>query len=69
MVPQSTYKTPGLYQSLTDCQTVCTNGGSCGDGKQCVDPTTFCPPGKVCIENSEFSSIQNLISGINNEVC
>ncbi|MEH2400193.1 hypothetical protein [Nostoc sp.] len=63
------YNTPGIYKSLTDCQAVCANGGSCGDGKQCVDPTTFCPAGKVCIDDSEFSSIQNLISGINNEVC
>lgn len=63
------YNTPGIYQSLEDCQAVCANGGSCADGKQCVDPTNFCPPGKVCIDQGEFSSIESLISQINSEVC
>ena len=68
-ISSTQYKTPGIYQSLSDCQTVCANGGSCGDGKQCVDPTNFCPPGKVCIDQSEFSSIEALISKIGSEVC
>ncbi|MEH2278124.1 MAG: hypothetical protein V7K40_25905 [Nostoc sp.] len=68
-VQKTQYNTPGLYPSLADCQAVCANGGACGSGKQCVDPTTFCPPGKVCIEQSEFSEIEGLISQINSEVC
>lgn len=63
------YNTPGLYNSLSDCQAVCANGGSCGDGKQCVDPTTFCPDGKVCIDQGEFDSVEALISRIGSEVC
>ncbi|MEH2374014.1 hypothetical protein [Nostoc sp.] len=63
------YHTPGTYASLTDCQAVCANGGACSPGKQCVDPTTFCPDGKVCIEQGEFSSIEALISKIGSEVC
>lgn len=63
------YQTPGLYKSLADCQAVCADGGACGSGKQCVDPTTFCPPGKVCIDDSELSSIEGLIANINSEVC
>ena len=63
------YNTPGLYNSLSDCQAVCANGGSCGDGKQCIDPTNFCPPGKICIDQGEFSSIEALISKIGSEVC
>ncbi|MEH2119021.1 hypothetical protein [Nostoc sp.] len=68
-ISSTQYKTPGIYQSLADCQAVCANGGSCGQGKQCVDPTTFCPLGKVCIDQDEFSSIEGLISKINSEVC
>ena len=63
------YQTPGIYQSLNDCQAVCANGGACGSGKQCVDPTTFCPPGQVCIDQGEFASIEALISKIGSEVC
>ncbi|MHC5751501.1 MAG: hypothetical protein ACYTXF_12935 [Nostoc sp.] len=65
----TTYSTPGLYKSLADCQAVCANGGACAAGKQCVDPTTFCPDGKVCIDQGEFSSIEALISKIGSEVC
>ncbi|MEH2000589.1 MAG: hypothetical protein V7L00_17890 [Nostoc sp.] len=59
----------GIYKSLSDCQAVCANGGACGAGKQCVDPVTFCPDGKVCIEQGEFASIEALISKIGSEVC
>lgn len=68
-IDSSKYKTLGIYQSLADCQAVCANGGACGSGKQCVDPTTFCPSGKVCIDQNEYSEIQALISKINSEVC
>ncbi|MEH2222594.1 hypothetical protein [Nostoc sp.] len=63
------YTTPGIYQSLADCQAVCANGGACASGKQCVDPVTFCPDGKVCIDQGEFVSIEALISKIGSEVC
>ncbi|MBN3911094.1 MAG: hypothetical protein HWQ35_32500 [Nostoc sp. NMS1] len=66
---KNTYNTPGIYNSLADCQAVCANGGACGSGKQCVDPTTFCPDGKVCIDQGEFASIEALISKIGSEVC
>lgn len=59
----------GLYNSLDDCQAVCANGGACSPGKQCVDPVTFCPDGKVCIDQGEFLSIEALISKIGSEVC
>ncbi len=68
-VPKSTYNTPGLYVSLADCQAVCANGGACAEGKQCVDPITFCPDGKVCLDKGEFASIEALISKIDSEVC
>ncbi|MEH2137154.1 hypothetical protein [Nostoc sp.] len=63
------YNTPGLYANLTDCQAVCANGGACAAGKKCVDPTTFCPDGKVCIDQGEFDSAEALISKIGSEVC
>ncbi|MGV0102232.1 hypothetical protein NSTCB13_06120 [Nostoc sp. DSM 114160] len=65
----NTHKTAGIYQSLADCQAVCANGGACASGKQCVDPTTFIPSGKVCIDQGEFASIEALISKIGGEVC
>lgn len=67
--PKSTYSTPGIYASLTDCQAVCANGGACAEGKQCLDPNTYCPPGKVCIDQGEFSEAEALISKIGSEVC
>jgi len=68
-VKSSEYTTPGLYKSLADCQAVCANGGACAAGKQCVDPTNYCPEGKVCIDQDEYSNIQGLIAKINSEVC
>lgn len=68
-VLKTTYNTQGIYNSLADCQAVCANGGACASGKKCVDPTTFCPDGKVCLDQGEFDSIEALISKINSEVC
>lgn len=68
-VESTEYKTPGIYQSLSDCQAVCANGGACASGKKCVDPTTFCPDGKVCLDQGEFDSVEALISKIGSEVC
>lgn len=63
------YNTLGLYESLEDCQVVCANGGACAEGKQCIDPLTFVPSGKVCIDQNEFASIEVLINKIGSEVC
>ena len=68
-VQSTKYATPGIYASLSDCQAVCANGGACASGKQCVDPTTFCPPGQICIDQDEYSNLQGLIAKINSEVC
>lgn len=68
-IASTTHGTSGLYKSLADCQAVCANGGACAEGKQCVDPTTFIPSGKVCIDQGEFDSIEALIAKINSEVC
>lgn len=57
----------GYFQSLADCQAVCAY--SCGEGKQCVDPNNFCPPGKICIDSSEYSQIEALINKISQEIC
>ncbi|MEH2211063.1 hypothetical protein [Nostoc sp.] len=68
-VLKTQYNTPGIYNSLADCQAVCASGGACGEGRQCVDPTTFIPSGKVCLDKGEFESIEALISRIGSEVC
>lgn len=68
-VKNTQYGTPGLYKSLADCQAVCANGGGCGEGKQCVDPNTYCAPGKVCIDQSEFNEISGLVGVINGKFC
>jgi len=63
------YNTPGFYPNLASCQAACGNSNACSGNNVCVDPTTYCAPGKVCIEQGEYSSIQGLISQINSEVC
>ncbi|MCC5641104.1 hypothetical protein LC593_35845 [Nostoc sp. CHAB 5844] len=58
-VTSSTYDTPGLYDSLQECQ------GSCGSGCQppniCVPPN-HCPDGYVCIGADEFAQIKRELS-------
>ncbi len=66
--PATKYNTPGHYSSLQDCEAVCGNG-VCASGKQCLDPANYCPPGKVCLEDSEVSKMSNLIKLIKNKVC
>lgn len=61
------YNTPGFFKSLLDCQKIC--AFSCGDGKQCVDPISFCPPGKICLDSSEYGEIQRMISRIRENIC
>lgn len=68
-IDSASYKTDGIYKSLDDCQKVCSNGGSCGDGKICIDPNNYCPDGKACLDQSEVSQINSLIGKIRGEVC
>jgi len=56
-VESSQYNTPGIYNSLANCQAVC--GVS----------STDCPPGKVCLEQAEYDSINNLIAQLGGELC
>lgn len=66
-VDAKTYNTPGFFTSQEECQKVC--AFSCEDGKQCVDPNTFCPPGKVCLESSEYSESMSRISALRDQFC
>lgn len=59
----------GYFKSLEDCQKICGFGGSCGAGKQCVDPNTFCPQGKICLEGHEYTEIQQIIAKISQNIC
>jgi len=68
-IAKDKYNTPGFYQSLDDCQKVCGNAGSCGDGKICIDPNDYCPDNKVCIDSGEYTDIQGLLSKIKGETC
>jgi hypothetical protein len=67
-VNSTQYSTPGTYDSLASCQANC-GGTTCGTGRLCVDPNSFCPDGKVCLDQGEFSSIEALISKIGSKVC
>lgn len=55
------FNTPGQFASLEACEAVC-GFGACASGKICVDAANYCPPGKVCITNSEHQKIQELIN-------
>lgn len=66
-VISSTYSTPGVFSSLEACQAQCSANGNCGDGKVCAD-INYCPPGKVCIENGEYSEIQGLMNRLSSEL-
>lgn len=57
----------GYFKTLDDCQKIC--GFSCEAGKQCVDPNTFCPPGKVCLDSSEYSEAMAIISKLRGKFC
>lgn len=51
-VRSNTYKTPGKYKSLEECQAACS-----------VD-STECPPGFVCLEDQEYQQILGQISDL-----
>lgn len=53
-VKKDVYNTPGIFASLADCQAICTSNG-------CLPPDpNYCPPGKVCIKDVEWSQIEQL---------
>jgi hypothetical protein len=55
-ITKSTYNTPGIFATLVECQAVCTSNG-------CSAPAAnYCPEGKVCIDSSEWSQIEELAS-------
>ena len=59
----STFKTPGKYSSLTSCESSCSDSkNSCAPPFQCIDPSNFCPPGKVCVPQDEWGQIVGLVS-------
>ncbi|BAY10299.1 hypothetical protein [Calothrix sp. NIES-2098] len=66
-VSASTYGTPGVFSSLSACESQCSANGNCGDGKVCAD-ANYCPPGMVCIENQEYSEIQGLMHQLNSDL-
>ncbi|AFY94632.1 hypothetical protein [Chamaesiphon minutus] len=54
------YDTPGIYQTLQECQGDC-GGGNC--------PENYCPPGKTCIDSSKWSQIESLSEAVRGKVC
>jgi hypothetical protein len=61
-VKSNVYGTPGQYATLTECQGNCgSSNNSCNPPFQCIDPTNFCPPGKVCVPQDEWSQIGSLV--------
>ncbi len=61
-VQSTTYNTPGFFDNLSDCQNNCsTNTNSCNSPFECIDPSNFCPPNKVCVPQDEWGQITNLI--------
>lgn len=60
------YDTPGAFNSLVECQSTCTI--ACLPNQICVNPNTFCAPGKVCLERIEYNEIQSLITRILSEI-
>jgi hypothetical protein len=57
-VDQRTLNTYGKYATLAECTA---NLGGC--------PPNYCPPGKVCITDSEWSQIESLANNIKNKDC
>lgn len=69
-VKNSQYNTPGIYQSLEECQSSCGNSSpTCAPPNVCIDPNNYCPPGKVCISQSEWSQIEGLSNQLRNNNC
>ena len=68
-VNSKTYKTPGIYANLSDCETNCgTSTNSCKSPNICVSPD-YCPPGMVCIESAQWGQIEGLASDVKNKSC
>ena len=62
------YYTPGLFNSLADCEAACGGGTGCAAPKICVLPD-YCPPGMVCLPAGEFSQIEGLAAALNDSAC
>ncbi len=61
-VEWTAYNTHGLFDDLSDCQNNCgTNTNNCAAPFQCIDPSNFCPPGKVCVPQDEWGQITSLV--------
>lgn len=67
-VNSSTYKTPGNYSSLAQCQANCGSGSGCSPPNVCVPPD-YCPPGMVCIPTEEWNQIEPLSSAVKGKAC
>lgn len=62
-VPATQYNTPGVFASLAECQAICTSNG-------CQPPgPNYCPPGKVCLEGSDWAQIEQLSSQLRSKDC
>jgi hypothetical protein len=65
-VDSDVYKTPGNYATLVEYQANCgssnNNNNSCNPPFQCIDPTNFCPPDKICVPQDEWSQILGLLA-------
>lgn len=67
---KNVYKTPGIYATLEACQAACGNTQPmCAAPFECIDPSNFCPPGKVCIPQSQWSQIEGLASKLRQKNC
>jgi hypothetical protein len=67
-VESADYDTPGLFNSLADCEAACGSGTGCAAPNICVPPD-YCPPGMVCLPAGEFSQIEGLGVALNNSAC
>lgn len=61
------HDTPGLFNSLADCEAAC-GGTGCAAPKICVPPD-YCPPGMICLPDVEFLQIEGLGVALNDSAC
>lgn len=63
------YGTPGIYESLEECESSCGNKPMCSPPFECIDPSNFCPPGKICIPQNEWTQIEGLANKLKQKNC
>lgn len=68
-VLKNVYNTPGIYESLEECEAACGNQPMCSAPFECIDPSNFCPHGKVCIPQSEWNQIEGLSNQLKQRNC